>query len=214
MRGEQARPTPRLTRTAAIPSIRSHAFGITLPWSFLAMKRVLITVLVLISFLVAVPLVGLVLPRGHVVARTITLHQPPDAIWQTMTDFDRISSWRPNVARVEQLPTQNGFSIWREHYQNGDALSLATVESIAPARLVREIADPDLPFGGRWVYQIAAVEGGSLVTITEHGDVSNPVFRVVSRLFMDQTATIDQYLLDLGKKFGESVTPQPGQVDG
>ena len=176
------------------------------------MKRVLIVVLTVISFVLAVPLVGLFLPRGHVVARTITLHQSPDTIWQAITDFEAAPSWRPSVTRLEQLPTQQGVPIWREHYQGGDALTLATVESIAPARLVREIVDPDLPFGGRWVYEIAPMEDRSRVTITEHGDVSNPVFRVVSRFFMDQTATIDQYLLDLGKKFGESVTPQPGQA--
>jgi hypothetical protein len=176
------------------------------------MKRVLITVLVLISFLLAVPVVGLFLPRSHVVARTITLHQPPDAIWRVITDFEAAPTWRPNVARIEQLSAHQGFPVWREHYQTGDALTLATIESIAPARLVREIVDPDLPFGGRWLYEIAPMGGESRVTITEHGDVFNPVFRVVSRFFMDQTANIDQYLLDLARKFGESVAPQPGQV--
>jgi hypothetical protein len=176
------------------------------------MKRVLIIVLMMISFVLAVPVVGLFLPRGHVVARTITLHQSPETIWQVVTDFDAAPSWRPAVTRIEQLPAQQGFPIWREHYQGGDALTLATVESIAPARLVREIADPDLPFGGRWVYEITAIDDRSRVTITEHGDISNPVFRVVSRFFMDQTAAVDQYLMDLGKKFGESVAPQPGQA--
>lgn len=176
------------------------------------MKRVLIVVLIVMSFMLAVPVVGLFLPRGHAVARTMTLHQPPDAIWQVITDFDAVPSWRPNVTRIEQLPAHQGFPVWREHYQGGDTLTLATVESVAPARLVREIADPDLPFGGRWVYEIAPVDGGSRITITEHGDVPNPVFRVMSRLFMDQTATVDQYLLDLGKKFGESVAPQRGQT--
>lgn len=142
----------------------------------------------------------------------MTLHQPPDAIWQVITDFDAAPSWRPNVTRIEQLPARQSFPVWREHYQGGDTLTLATVESVAPARLVREIADPDLPFGGRWVHEIAPLDGGSRITITEHGDVPNPVFRVMSRLFMDQAATVDQYLLDLGKKFGESVSPQPGQT--
>lgn len=174
------------------------------------MKRTLIAVLIVLSFLIAVPLVGLLLPRSHVVARTIALHQPPGAIWQVITDFAAAPSWRPTVTRIEQLPARQGLAVWREHDQGGDSLTLATVESVAPARLVREIADPDLPFGGRWVYEIAPLEGGSRVTITEHGDVSNPVFRLVSQFFMDQHATIDRYLLDLGKKFGEAVTPQPG----
>lgn len=177
------------------------------------MKRALIAVLVMISFLIAVPLVGLFLPRGHVVTRTITLSQPPDTIWQAITDFHATPSWRPNVTRIEQRPAQQGLAVWREHYQDGDTLTLATMESVAPARLVREIADPDLPFSGRWVYEIAPAEGGSRVTITEHGDVPNPVFRIVSQLFMDQNAAIDQYLRDLGRKFGEPASPQPGLVD-
>lgn len=176
------------------------------------MKRLLVVVFVLLALLVAVPVVGLLLPRSHVVARSVTLHQPPDAIWQTITDFDATPSWRPSVARVERLPPQGGFPIWREHDQDGKALTLATVESIAPARLVRQIADPDLPFGGRWAFEIAPVEDGSRVTITEHGDVHNPVFRVVSRFFMDQSAAIDRYLRDLGHRFGEPVTPQTTQV--
>lgn len=174
------------------------------------MKRALIAALVLISFLIAVPLVGLVLPRGHIVARSITLHHPPEHIWQVITDFHNAPAWRPSLTRIEQLPSRQGVALWREHYQGGDALTLATVESIGPTRLVREIADPDLPFGGRWVYDIVPLnEGGSRITITEHGDVSNPVFRVVSRFFMDQSAAIDRYLLDLGNKFGEAVVPSP-----
>jgi hypothetical protein len=174
------------------------------------MKRALIAVLVLISFLIAVPLVGLVLPRGHVVARSITLHHAPERIWQVITDFNEAPAWRPSLTRIEQLPSRQGVALWREHYQGGDALTLATVESIAPARLVREIADPDLPFGGRWVYEIVPLNGEkSRITITEHGDVSNPVFRVVSRFFMDQSGAIDRYLIDLGNKFGEAVAPAP-----
>jgi hypothetical protein len=176
------------------------------------MKRVLIIALVVISFMVAVPAVGLLLPRSHVVARSIALHQSPDAIWRVITDFESAASWRSDVLRVERLPSQQGSPVWREYYQGGDSLTLATVESVAPARLVREIVDPDLPFGGRWVYQIAPADDGSRVIITEHGEVSNPVFRVVSRFFMDQTATIDRYLLDLGKTFGEAATPQPAQA--
>ena len=49
--------------------------------------------------------------------------------------------------------------------------------------------------------------GGSVVTITEHGSVYNPVFRFVSRFIMGHTATIDGYLRALGRKFGNEPTP-------
>jgi hypothetical protein len=69
---------------------------------------------------------------------------------------------------------------------------------------VRTIADPSLPFGGRWVYELEPTpSGGTRVTVTEEGEVYNPIFRVVSR-FMDQSATIKEYLTDLAGRFGEA----------
>ena len=39
--------------------------------------------------------------------------------------------------------------------------------------------------------------------IVEDGEVYNPVFRFVSRFVIGHTATIDRYLRDLGKHFGQ-----------
>ena len=78
----------------------------------------------------------------------------------------------------------------------------------APTHLVTRIADDKLPFGGTWDYAITPDGGGaSVVTITEHGAVYNPVFRFVSRFVFGHTATMDAYLRALGKKFGGEVTP-------
>jgi hypothetical protein len=62
-----------------------------------------------------------------------------------------------------------------------------------------------LPFGGTWTFEVTPIgDGGSVVRITEDGEVYNPVFRFVSRYFMGYTATIDSYLKALGAKFGET----------
>ena len=79
----------------------------------------------------------------------------------------------------------------------------------APRRLVLRIATDDLPFGGTWTYEIAAVEGGATLRITEDGFVKPALFRFMARFIFGHTATIEQYLKDLGKKFGEDVTPEP-----
>ena len=55
--------------------------------------------------------------------------------------------------------------------------------------MVTRIADPHLPFGGTWTYEIAPTETGSTLTITEKGEVYNPVFRFVSRYLQGYTAT-------------------------
>ena len=44
------------------------------------------------------------------------------------------------------------------------------------------------------------------LTITENGEIYNPVFRFVSRFITGQTSTIDEYLRALGRKLGVEVT--------
>ena len=67
------------------------------------------------------------------------------------------------------------------------------------------VGGPGAPFGGNWTYEVAAVPGGSRVTVTERGWIGNPLFRFMARFFFGYTATIDTYLRSLGKKFGETV---------
>jgi uncharacterized protein YndB with AHSA1/START domain len=106
------------------------------------------------------------------------------------------------VVKVERLADQNGHAVWRETYKDGQSLPLEMVELQPPKRLVARIADPKLPFGGTWTYEITPAEGGCTITITERGEVYNPVFRLVSR-FMNQAGTIETYLTDLARKFRE-----------
>jgi hypothetical protein len=71
---------------------------------------------------------------------------------------------------------------------------------------VRRIADEGLAFGGSWTLEVAEYGEVTSLTVTEDGEIYNPVFRFVSRFITGQTATIDQYLRALGKKLGVEVT--------
>jgi hypothetical protein len=59
------------------------------------------------------------------------------------------------------------------------------------------IADPKLPFGGTWTYELEPVAGGTSVTLTEDGEVYNPLFRVMQKLFFSPYRTIDTFLANL-----------------
>jgi hypothetical protein len=74
------------------------------------------------------------------------------------------------------------------------------IESTAPRRLVVRIADPTLPFGGTWTYDITPAGQSCSLTITEDGEVYNPLFRFVSRFIIGQTATLDAYIKALNAK--------------
>lgn len=144
-----------------------------------------------------VALVGFALPQDHVASRTVTLSRPVPEVWSAITDVESFPAWRSSVSRVEVLSSEP--RRWRE-ISGGDTLTFHIVESKPPNRLVSEIADRDLPFGGRWVYELEPAGTGTELTITEHGQVYNPIFRFVSRFVMGHTATIDAYLADLQKK--------------
>lgn len=166
------------------------------------MKWILIVIVVIVALVAVAFLIGSMLPKGHTVTRTLRVNQSPAAVWAVITDAQAMPSWRLNVVKVERLPDQNGHPVWSESYKNGDSLPFEMIESVPPTRLVGRIADPRLPFGGTWTYEITPVDGGCTLTITERGEAYNPIFRLVSR-FINQAATIEEYLTYVARKFGE-----------
>jgi uncharacterized protein YndB with AHSA1/START domain len=122
-------------------------------------------------------------------------------VWRALTDVSAFPTWRSDVTSVEQLRGDSAHAGWRETGKNG-RITYEVTESEPPRRLVTTIADRGLPFGGSWTYELVPANGGTRLTVTEHGEVYNPVFRFVSRFVIGHTATIDRYLADLRKKLG------------
>ncbi|HEX4682256.1 MAG TPA: SRPBCC family protein [Gemmatimonadaceae bacterium] len=171
------------------------------------MKWLLIIAAVVVAVVALVVVVGALLPRDHVAARTARIPAPAAAVWDAITDVGAFPRWRKDVTRVEQLPATPTGPSWREFSSSG-AITMVIDVAEPPRRLVSRIADPHLPFGGWWEYVITP-DGpdASVVAITEHGSVYNPVFRFVSKFIMGHTATIDAYLRALGSRFDAKVTP-------
>jgi hypothetical protein len=174
------------------------------------MKWFLVALAVLVAVVAIVIVIGALLPKAHRASRSAKLGQTPDALWVVITDYSKFPEWRNSVTRVEGLPATDGKPSWREFDSHGGSIPFVVAQSAPPQRLVTRIADPNLPFGGTWTYEILpAPDGGSVIRITEDGEVYNPVFRFVSRFLIGYTGTIDTYLRALGSKFGESITPEP-----
>jgi len=169
---------------------------------------VLASVGILAGLVAVVAAVGSFLPQEHVASRTLKLPQPPDVVWQVITDRPGQPTWRTDLKSIEPFPQRNGREVWQEVSRRGDRLTLEALEIVPPRRLVTRIADEDLPFGGRWEYEIIPAASGCQVTITEIGQVYNPIFRFISRFVIGHTATIEQYLKALAAKFGEPAAIQ------
>jgi uncharacterized protein YndB with AHSA1/START domain len=150
---------------------------------------------VLVALILVVVAIGYMLPVKHRASRQAVFRASADDIYRLISAAENFPSWRSKVRTVER----EGPARFREIGDDGTIL-YEVVEQVPSQRLVTRIADPSLPFGGRWTYELSAHEGGqTTLRITEDGEVYNPIFRFVSRYVMGHTATIDQYLRDVGR---------------
>ena len=154
-----------------------------------------------------VALIGSRLPKAHVASRSILLRRPPHDVYAVVRDFDSAPKWRADVKRID-VDAQPGRPVYfREQGKNG-TINYELVEDVPAQRMVTRIRDTDLGFSGQWTYSFTTENSGTRVTIREDGEVSNVLFRFMSRYVFGQTATIDSYLKSLAKHFGEDATPQ------
>jgi hypothetical protein len=138
--------------------------------------------------------IGAALPKGHVASRKILLRASPNEVFALIAGP---SDWRGfKYELLAESPLQ-----WRETDSSGEAIMYERVETMAPGRIVNRIADPKLPFGGSWTYEIVPSGNDTELTIVENGEVYNPLFRFVSRFIMGHTATIEKYQRDLAAHF-------------
>jgi uncharacterized protein YndB with AHSA1/START domain len=171
------------------------------------MQWILLLIGGVIALVLGLVVVGLLLPRAHVATSRIEVTRPPGDVWAVIRDLGQVPSFWTEVKTSVRAPDRNGHETWTQAMKNGFTIGLEIVEDQPPHRLVtRMVLEGKAPFGGSWIYEVAASGSGSQVTLTEDGWVDNPFFRVVSRI-MGYHATLDSYLRALGRKLGEGVTP-------
>ena len=166
------------------------------------MKWVLFSIAALVLLVGAMAIVGAMLPRGHRATRRARFKQTPEAIYAAISGPPE---WRSDLKNFGALPNKDGRKQWWEEAQ-GQKITYELVEDTPPARRVTRIADKNLPFSGTWTLEIARESDATALRITEEGEVYNVIFRFMSRFIFGQTGTMERYLKDLGKKFGETVT--------
>jgi Polyketide cyclase / dehydrase and lipid transport len=162
------------------------------------MRLVWIALGVLLGLVAIVITIGAMLPRRHVASMAMQIDRPPAEVYAAIRDFGSFPKWRADVSRVELLGVVSGHEQFREHASHG-AVTYEVVEDVPGQKLVTRIVDRDLGYSGSWTYSIAAADGGSMLRITENGDVPNPLFRFMSRFVFGHTATMQRYLAALGK---------------
>ncbi len=143
---------------------------------------------------IAVVLIGYALPKEHVASRKVVLRASPEDVFALIAGA---SDWRGmKYELLSKSPLK-----WRETDKSGDTITYERVETVPSKKIVNRIADPKLPFGGSWIYEVTPEGTGTSFTITENGEVYNPLFRFVSRFILGHTATIEKYQRDVAAHF-------------
>ena len=172
------------------------------------MKTTAIVFGTLILVVLVVVAIGYMLPQNHRASRERMYSAPPEALFIEITNPAKYPDWRTGVKRVDILPPVNGALNFRESGSDGDIAFLMEIPEPG-RRVVSRIADTNLAFGGKWTYELMPVSGGTVLRITEDGEVYNPLFRFMSRFIFGHYKSIDQYLDDLERRVGKR---QPGVI--
>lgn len=168
------------------------------------MKIILIVLGVLVAVVLLVAIIGWLQPVGHRASRQANFPLRTDILYAAIADIDAYPAWRSKVKSIESVANDSVIRSYRE--VSGDGTILYVVAEAEPGqRYVTRIADPTLPFGGSWTFELTPTANGTTLRITEDGEVYNPIFRFVARFILYPHATIDTYLQDLGRKFGVPV---------
>jgi uncharacterized protein YndB with AHSA1/START domain len=166
----------------------------------------------LAALIAALAVAGLFLPREHRAARVLRLGEAsPAQVWNLITDQARAAAWRSNLKATRRLEDHRGREVWEETSRNGQAMSFETLDSIPDARLVRRIVESGGPFGGTWTFELSGEGAGCRIRITEDGWIANPVFRTLARFVFGYHRSLETYLEDLARHFGEPGRPEPAE---
>lgn len=172
------------------------------------MKWILIVAGALALLVGLVALVGVFVPRGHRATTSARFRAAPSAVFALLSDPERFPSWRSDVKAVRRIEPIDGRPAFVEDSRHG-TITYAIEASEPPRRLVQRIADDSLPYGGTWTFSLSPDgDTGTLLTITEDGFIRPAIFRALARFVFGYHATMQAYLVGLGKALGESVTPE------
>ena len=140
------------------------------------MKWMLWIALSLVAVVGVIALVGYLLPLSHQASRSAEFNKPPEAVYALVSDLKNYQAW------------------WPENQTN-----VEVVEAVAPAKFVTKIVG-ETDFGGTWTMEIVPTPSGSRLTITERGEIYNPIFRTLAKFVFGHTSTMESCLAAARKK--------------
>ena len=140
------------------------------------MRWILWIVVSLVAVIGVIAMVGYLLPVNHEASRSADFNKPPETVFALISDLQNYSTWWP-----------------------GNEVNVEVVETVPPSRFVTRIVG-ESAFGGTWTWVIEKTPAGSRATITERGEIYNPIFRTLARVVFGYTSTMEDCLAAAQKK--------------
>jgi hypothetical protein len=133
-------------------------------------KWILWALVSLITIVGVMALIGYFLPIGHEASRRAEFNKPPEVVYALISDLKNYPSWWPE-----------------------NEVSVEVVETVPPSKFVTRIVG-ESAFGGTWTWVIEQTAAGSRATITERGEIYNPIFRALARFVFGYTSSMESCL--------------------
>ncbi len=194
-----------------------------------AMKWILIAMVVSMVLIGVVVLAGGLLPREHRVSQSAVVAAPPARAFALLADVAGAASWQGDVyeivpvASAETVSMEPAASVeptepmastapaaqteqFREIGKRG-AQRVQLISAKSPAELTIARRGGGVAFRGTWHYRLQPVDEGTRITVTERGEIPNPVFRLLSRVIVGRDRALDAQLTALKAHFASPSDP-------
>ncbi|MGK0361586.1 MAG: hypothetical protein ACI9U2_003904 [Bradymonadia bacterium] len=150
-------------------------------------------------------IVGGRLSESHEASASRCFKTAPETLFAFVTDPTALVNWRPDLRKVEALPSVDGRPAWRETSKHG-RMQLVVEESLPPTtvaegRYVTRVVESSAPFGGRWTWIFTPDgTGGTRLTITEEGIIASRTVRAMAHHMLGVDATVNAVLAALQRQ--------------
>jgi uncharacterized protein YndB with AHSA1/START domain len=163
------------------------------------MRRLGVVLGVLVVLVIVVPwTVGSFMARGHFAKGTRVIAAPIDEVWGSVSGFDELGTWAPDLAALERVADVGGLPSYEMKAE--DAVITFTFTTVrAPHELAVSLLDSGNSYGGHWSYLLTEVPGGTRVEVSEDGWTEPAFFRFALWAY-GHDRTIGRYLDALERK--------------
>ena len=147
--------------------------------------------------------IGLLMPRDQSFTVSTQIAEPPQAVWNVLTDCSAQPAWRSGLKSCARAADEDGRAVYQLKYASGQILKLEVVESIPPENI--EVRLLNLPAGGKlaWIFNLTPLAGGTQVSLTQNDEMKNLLGRFIFRAVFRNQHPKD-FLHALARKFDSS----------